>query len=206
MTDCCENICNTEIIDQQQKKTLIVVLVINALMFVVVLVAALIAKSSSLLSGSIDNLGDAITYGLSLYAVSRGNDVKAKVSLIKGLLIFTAAMAVTGQVIYKIANPAVPIFELMGLMTILSLGANFLCLALLTKHRAQDINMASVWECSRNDVIENVTVLFAAIGVWLTDSQWPDIIIALALILILYRSAFKIIRLSLTEINRSKAD
>jgi Co/Zn/Cd efflux system component len=204
MADCCNNVCEVDVIDEQQRRTLILVLVINALMFVVVLIAALIAKSSSLLSGSIDNLGDAITYGLSLYAVSRGNDVKARVSLIKGLLIFFAALAVTGQVIYKIINPAVPIFELMGLMTIISLGANFLCLGLLTKHRNQDINMASVWECSRNDVIENVTVLLAAIGVWLTDSQWPDIFIALILILILYRSAFRIIRLSIIEINRSK--
>jgi Co/Zn/Cd efflux system component len=206
MSNCCDNVCKTDVVDEQQRQTLKIVLVINALMFIVVLIAALIAKSSSLLSGSIDNLGDAITYGLSLYAVSRGNDVKVRVSLFKGILILTAAMAVTGQVMYKLANPAVPIFELMWLMTIISLVANFLCLGLLTKHRNQDINMASVWECSRNDVIENVTVLFAAIGVWLTESQWPDIIIALALILILYRSAFRIIPLSLTEIKKSKSD
>jgi Co/Zn/Cd efflux system component len=90
----------------------------------------------------------------------------------------------------------------MGLMTLLALAANFTCLALLWRHRNEDINMASVWECSRNDVIENLTVLIATVGVWLTQSQWPDTIIAIVLILILYRSAFRIIKRSIFEIGK----
>lgn len=199
MTDCCENICEPGITDQRQKKTLITVLIINAVMFAAVLAAALYAKSSSLLSGSIDNLGDALTFGLSLYAVARGNRIKARVSLFKGLLILSAAVLVTGQILYKIVNPAVPVFEVMGAMTVLALFANLLCLSLLRRHRHEDINMASVWECARNDVIENLTVLLAAAGVWLTRAQWPDIAIAVLLILVLYRSAFRIIRRSLSE-------
>lgn len=200
MGECCENICESELVGQRQKKTLFLVLIINAFMFIAVIIAALYANSSSLLSASIDNLGDTITYALSIYAVSRGNLAKAKVSLIKGLLILGAAMAVTGQILYKIVIPATPIFEVMGVMTIVALIANFTCLMLLWRHRNEDINMSSVWECSRNDVIENLTVLVAAIGVWLTQSQWPDTIVAILLIIILYRSAYRIIRRSKTEI------
>ena len=202
MADCCDNLCESEAISQRQSKTLILVLIINVAMFLAVLFAALYAKSSALLSGCIDNLGDAITYGLSLYAVSQGNHIKAKVSLFKGWLILVAAVAITAQIIYKMMKPEIPIFEIMGSMTILSLIANFACLALLWRHRGEDINMDSVWECSRNDVIENLAVLIAAGGVWLTKSQWPDIIIAVALILILYRSAFRIIRRSISEIRK----
>ena len=43
--------------------------------------AGLVAGSTALLSDSLDNLGDALTYGLSLYAVSRGPRSKAKVAL-----------------------------------------------------------------------------------------------------------------------------
>ena len=200
MSDCCANLCKSELVSQRQKQTLHLVLVINAFMFIAIVIAAIFAKSSSLLSGSIDNLGDALTYALSIYAVSRGNRTKGKVSLIKGLLILTAAIAVTGQIIYKLMNPATPIFEVMGVMTIVALFANFSCLMLLRRHRNEDINMESVWECARNDVIENLTVLIAAIGVWLTQSQWPDIIIAVLLIFILYRSAFRIIKKSIVEI------
>ena len=204
MDDCCDNICGPKIHDTKQRKTLTIVLGINAIMFLVVFMSALISKSSALLSGSIDNLGDAITYGLSLYAVAKGNTFKIKVSLLKGLLILSAALAVSGQVVYKLMHPIVPIFEIMGLMTILSLIANFTCLMLLWRHQNEDINMSSVWECSRNDVIENVSVLIAAIGVWITNSQWPDMAMALILVLILFRSAFRIINRSYVEIKNSK--
>lgn len=199
MDDCCDSVCETPDPGPAQKRALTAVLWINALLFVAVLIAALIASSSSLLSGSIDNLGDAVTYGLSLYAVSRGLRVKAKVSLFKGVLILVAALAVCAHVGYKLANPAVPVFEVMGLMTLLGLAGNGACLAILWRHRGEDINMASVWECSRNDVIENLSVLLAAGGVWLTAAQWPDTVVALVLVLILFRSAFRIIRRSVRE-------
>ncbi len=180
------------------------VLLINVVMFLAVLIAAFFANSSALFSGTIDNLGDAITYGLSLYAVSRGALYKAKVALVKGLLILFAAILVSGHVVYKLLNPEVPIFEVMGIMTVFSLLANAICLALLWKHRKEDINMASVWECSRNDVIENLAVLFAALGIWISKSQWPDLIIAVILIVILFRSASKIIWNSYSELKMAE--
>ena len=199
MADCCEGFCASEVTGIRQRRSLAWVLAINAVMFIAVAVAAVFAGSSSLLSGSIDNLGDAITYALSLWAVSRGGRAKARVSLFKGLLILVAALAVSGHMLYKLANPAVPVFELMGAMTLLALAGNFACLLILRRHRGEDINMDSVWECARNDVIENLTVLVAAFGVWLTASQWPDTLLALVLVVILYRSAFRIIRRSVRE-------
>jgi Co/Zn/Cd efflux system component len=183
-----------------QRSALTWVLVINALMFAGVLVAALIAGSSSMLSGTVDNLGDAITYALSLWAVSRGVRAKARVALFKGLLILLAALLVTGHVAYKFFHPSVPVFELMGIVTAFSLLANGLCLAILRRHRGDDINMTSVWECSRNDVIENLAVLLSAVGVWITAARWPDTVVALVLIAILYRSAIRVIRRSLREL------
>ncbi len=200
MGDCCE--IESDSLNRGQRKTLVRVLIINAAMFLTVLVAALFAKSSALLSGTIDNFGDALTYGLSLYAVSRGARFKAKVALIKGLLILFAAIMVSVHVFYKLKNPVVPIFEVMGVMTIFSLLANGLCLKLLWRHRREDINMASVWECSRNDVIENLTVLVAAVAIWVSSSQWPDLIVAGILIIILFRSAIGIVRKSLSELKK----
>lgn len=194
MDDCCDLDCET--LNRRQRRTLTQVLVINVVLFLVILVGALIAKSSSMLSGTIDNLGDAITYGLSLYAVSRGARQKAQVSLFKGFLILGAALFVLGHVVYKLFHPEAPVFEVMGGLTLVSLAANGACLALLWKHRKEDINMASVWECSRNDVVENLSVLLAALGVWLTRAQWPDLVVAGLLVLLLFRSAIGIIRSS----------
>ncbi|MBI1990515.1 MAG: cation transporter, partial [Betaproteobacteria bacterium] len=167
MTDCCEDKdCAIDALRERQSSTLKTVLGINAVMFLVELVAGIISGSVALLSDSLDNLGDALTYGLSLYAVSRGPRSKAKVALFKGGLILAAGLFVLGQVAYKILVPAVPAFETMGAISILALIANGTCLALLWRHRQDDVNMSSVWECSRNDIASNIAVFAAAAGVW----------------------------------------
>lgn len=73
MPDCCsDKECAIESLRARQSATLRMVLAINVVMFVVELASGLIARSTALLSDSLDNLGDAATYGLSLYVVSRG--------------------------------------------------------------------------------------------------------------------------------------
>lgn len=194
MTGCCEDkACAIEALQQRQGATLKVVLGINAVMFVVVLAAGILAASTALLADSLDNLGDALTYGLSLYAVSRGARSKARVALFKGVLILGAGLFVLGQVIYRIMVPAVPVFEAMGAVSILALIANGICLALLWKHRREDINMSSVWECSRNDIAANLAVMVAAAGVWLVQAGWPDLAVGFALACLFLRSAVRVL-------------
>jgi Co/Zn/Cd efflux system component len=81
----------------------------------------------------------------------------------------------------------------MGAFSLVGLVANSVCLYLLWRHRHEDINMGSVWECSRNDIASNLSVFFAAGAVWLTDSGWPDILVAIGLLCLLLRSAIRVI-------------
>ncbi|WP_245969822.1 cation transporter [Thiocapsa rosea] len=173
---------------------------INAVMFLVIATGAFYGNSTALLADSLDNLGDALTYGLSLYAVSRGAVVKAKVALFKGALIFLAACAVAAQIAYKLVVPSVPLFEVMGLFSLLGLAANSLCLYLLWRHRHDDVNMSSVWECSRNDIASNLSVFVAAGVVWLTGSGWADILVAIGLVWLLLRSAMRVISSAMAEL------
>lgn len=197
---CCDDSCSLDRLRERQRGTLQVVLIINAVMFFVIVAAALYGRSTSLLADSLDNLGDALTYGLSLYAVSRGADTKAKVALFKGGLILLVVIAIFSQIVYKLFVPSIPIYEVMGVFSLLGLAANALCLFLLWRHRNEDINMSSVWECSRNDIASNLSVFVAAGAVWLTGSGWPDIIVALALAILLLRSAIRIISSALAEL------
>ena len=203
MADCCEDkACTIDVLRGRQSATLKIVLAINAVMFVVELVAGLIAGSTALLSDSLDNLGDALTYGLSLYAVYRGPRSKAMVALFKGGLILAAGLFVLGQVAYRIVAPTLPLFEIMGFISLLALLANGSCLALLWKHREDDVNMSSVWECSRNDIASNIAVFVAAGGVWLTHSGSPDILVGLLLALLFLRSAVRVIKNAVTDLKR----
>jgi Co/Zn/Cd efflux system component len=201
MTDCCENkACAIEALRERQSGTLRIVLVINALMFVVVLAGGLLADSSAVIADSLDNLGDALTYALSLYAVGRGERAKGWVAMFKAVLILSAALLVVGQIVYKLMNPTIPIFEAMGLIGLLALAANGACLALLWKHRSEDVNMSSVWECSRNDIASNLAVIAAAGLVWAFGSGWPDIMIGALLAVVFLRSAMRVFRGALSAI------
>jgi cation diffusion facilitator family transporter len=195
VTDCCnEKECAIEALRSRQAGTLRIVLAINAVMFVGEFTAGLLARSTALLADSLDNLGDATTYGLSLYAVARGARAKAKIALFKSALILAAALFVIGQVAYSSVHPGMPVFETMGIVSLLALAANGTCLALLWKHRSEDVNMSSVWECSRNDIISNVAVFVAAGAVWLTASRWPDLIVGSLLAILLLHSAIRVMR------------
>ena len=200
MKGCCDHECSLEPLRERQRGTLQIVLAINALMFFVMVAAASYASSSALLADSLDNLGDALTYALSLYAVSRGAVVKAKVALFKGTLIFIAALTVIAQVGYRLFVPGVPVFEVMGIFSLAGLAANSICLFLLWRHRHEDVNMSSVWECSRNDIASNVSVFVAAGAVWFTGSGWPDIVVALGLSSLLMRSAIRVITSAMAEL------
>ena len=197
---CCENSCAVDAL-----RTLVQVLWVNAIMFLVIAGAALVGQSTALLSDSLDNLGDALTYGLSLYVVSQSLSAKARVALFKGGLILLGALVVIGQVVWKLLHPLVPSYEVMGVFSIIGVAANGLCLWLLWQHRTEDINMSSVFECSRNDIASNLSVFVAALGVWLFQSGWPDIIVASLLAALLLRSAIRVIRGALAELrNQNK--
>jgi Co/Zn/Cd efflux system component len=174
-------------------------------MFAVELTAGLLAASVSLVADSLDMLGDALVYGFSLYVVTRGARMKAVAALLKGGIMAAFGLFVLGQAIYRVMVPQLPVFEAIGAMGLLALAANGVCLGLLWRHRADDVNMTSVWLCSRNDIVANVSVLFAAFGVWLTDSGWPDILVGLALAVLFLRSALFVLRGSLVQLRVSGA-
>lgn len=201
MANCChDKACELEAIRERQSSTLKWVLAINTFMFVVELTAGLMSDSLSLLADSLDMLGDALVYGFSLYVVARGPEMKARAALLKGGIMAVFGLFVLGQAIYKILVPQLPIFEAIGAVGLLALAANGICFVMLWKHRAEDINMSSVWLCSRNDIIANIAVLFAAAGVWLANSGWPDILVGLALAALFLRSALFVLREAIAEL------
>jgi len=107
---------------------------------------------------------------------------------------------VLGQALYKIVYPQVPMAEAIGAIGLLALTMNSICFGLLWRHRDDDINMSSVRLCSRNDLIANVSVLFAALGVWPTRSGWPDILVGLALAVLVLKSALFVLSEAITEL------
>ena len=190
MDACCtEKSSALERLGERQAATLRRVLVVNAAMFVTELTAGLLAGSVALVADSLDMLTDALVYGFSLYVVRRGPVWKARAALAKAAVMGLFGLVVLGQLAYKLAYPQVPVVEAMGIVGALALVANGACFALLWRHRAEDINMRSVWLCSRNDVLANAAVLLAAWAVWALGSPWPDLAVGALISALFLRSA-----------------
>jgi len=206
MGECCScgKTLDVAAMQARHRRVLWIVLLINLATFLMMVGASWYSHSSSLLSGALDNLGDAATYLLSLLVVGAGVAAKARVALFKGVLILAAAVAVAAQIGWRLAHPQVPLFESMGLAALLNLAANGFCLWLLTPYRNDDVNLASAWECARNDIFEGVSVVLAAGLVALFGAGWPDLLVAIALLVVFLRSALRVLRIAMTELRASR--
>lgn len=191
MKECCEIRADVPI---AQRRVLRIVLWINAVMFVAELGGGLLASSTSLIADSVDMLGDALVYGFSLYAVGRGPAWQARAALLKGGIMALFGLVVLVEAGTKLIRGVVPAADVMGGVGLVAFAANAAVLFLLWRHRSDDLNMRSVWLCSRNDVVANVGVLAAAGGVAISGSAWPDITVGLLIAVLFVTSATTVIR------------
>jgi cation diffusion facilitator family transporter len=195
MDDCCSRKSDTLAqlaAKAGQRRVLIVVMVINAAMFAIEFGAGLVAQSSALMADSVDMLGDAFVYALSLFALSRGARWQAGAALAKGAIILAFGLGIVGESVVKIANGVTPSSTLMLVFAGIALVANLSCLAMLWRFRHANVNMSSTFECSRNDVASNIGVLAAGALVAVTASPWPDIVVGLAIAVLFLRSSFRV--------------
>lgn len=193
MAECCD--CENKKLDtlaKKQAKVLWIVLTINAVFFIAEFVSGILAKSVSLTGDSLDMLGDALTYGISLYVINKSLSAKVKASQFKASVMMITAIFVLGRAIITVVTQKVPVYEVMGVMSLLALGANLVCLWLLSKHKNDDINFSSVWLCSRNDIITNSSVIVASFFVYFYQSIWPDVLIGLGITILVGKSAIKV--------------
>lgn len=204
MSGCGDHSCGIGELKGRQRTVLIKVLLINAIMFIVEVTAGLLANSTALLADSLDMLGDTLVYGFSLYVIAREAKWQAISALIKGIIMMAFGLFVFSEALYKIIHPVVPVAEVMGVIGIMALAANATCLILLNIHRDDDINMYSVWLCSRNDIIANVSVLIAGALVWTLDSGWPDIIVGLGIAGLFIRSAIHVLKVAVKQMKEDQ--
>ena len=192
--NCCQN-KGSELtkLKKQQANVLWVVLFINLVMFFVEFGAGIRADSISLTGDSLDMLGDTLVYSSSLYVINKGSKAQAGSALLKGIIMFVFAVSVFARAIYQFSSGVIPEATVMSAIGFIALLANLVCLLLLARHREDNLNMSSVWLCSRNDIIANISVLAAAGLVFLTGSILPDLLFGLLLTFVFAKSAGKVL-------------
>jgi Co/Zn/Cd efflux system component len=175
-------------------RVLKIVLAINAVMFLAEFAAGVVAHSSALLADSVDMLGDALVYAMSMYALGRSDRWRAGAALANGGLIAALGIGIFAEAALKIVDGVPPLAGVMVRFGLIALGANLACFGLLYRFRRRDVNLSSTFECARNDVIANLGVLVAAAGVYRFSSPWPDVLVGTAIAIVFFRSALRILR------------
>ncbi|MBU0593998.1 MAG: cation diffusion facilitator family transporter [Gammaproteobacteria bacterium] len=201
MSGCCENkSCTLDAMRANHGRVLKIVLAVNVVMFAVEMLAGLAAHSTALLADAADMLGDALVYGFSLYVLTRDEIWQARAALLKGLFMLAFGLGVAAEAIYKTIYPILPHGETISLIGLLALAANTWCFLLLYRHRADNLNMSSVWLCSRNDLFANSGVIIAGLAVIYSQSRWPDIIVGGIISALFLNSAIGVLRQSIASL------
>jgi Co/Zn/Cd efflux system component len=187
------------------RRILWAVLAINAVMFAVEIGAGLAVGSASLQADALDFLGDSGNYAISLFVVGIALRYRAMAALAKG-----STMAIFGLWVLTITgwhawHVTLPYAFTMGAVGFTALAANAASFALLWSYRGGDANMRSAWICTRNDVLGNLAVLLAALGVFGTGTGWPDIIVAATMAALALQGATIVVRQSLAELRQPVA-
>lgn len=193
MTCCdCESTGQTLAQSAARRRVLWLVLAINVAIFLGEFGAGFWADSTALQGDSLDSLGDALVYGLSLVVLASSLRARAGAALFKGGIQLVFAGAVLAEVVRKLIVGAEPLPTVMAIAAGAALIANVACLALLTRFRGDDINMRSVWLCSRNDVIGNAGVLVTTALIAWTGWQWLDLAFGAGLALLFLRTGIQV--------------
>ncbi len=189
----------------EYRRRLWLVIAINGIMFLVELLGGALAGSRALQADALDFLGDTLTYGISLAVIGMSLRVRSTAALFKGLSLFLMGLWVAGSTLWSFFVLRTPEVPVMSAIALLALAANVVSVLILARYKDGDANVRSVWLCSRNDAIGNVAVLIAAAAVWLTDTPWPDLVVALGMAALFTSSAMKILRQAWNEYRSTHA-
>ena len=184
------------------RRVLWLVLAINAIMFLVEIGFGLAAGSASLQADALDFLGDAGNYTISLFVVGMALRYRATAALLKGATMAAFGLWVIGVTVWHAWQQTLPQAFTMGAVGSVALLANLVSFALLCAYREGDANMRSAWICTRNDVVGNLAVLLAALGVFGTGAGWPDLVVASTMAALALQGAAIVIKQSVGELRQ----
>ena len=204
---CCSNdTCSSNARATGRYRTVLwAVLAINLVMFLVEVIAGVAARSASLQADALDFFADAANYAISLFVLGMSLRWRAGAALAKGASMGLFGLWVVASVVWHALHGTVPAWGTMGAVGVAALLANGACLVLLSAWRDGDANMRSVWICSRNDVVANLAVLAAALGVFGTGTGWPDLVVAAVMAGLALHGAGTVIRQAMSELRDSRA-
>lgn len=183
--------------ENKEKQSLYIVLAINAILFIIELISGFISNSMGLIADSFDMLADSVVYSLALFAI--GGTLLRKKNIAKAAGYLQLILAIWGfiEVLRRfIGIESLPSFQTMIGISILAFIGNAICLYVLQKSKSKEAHMQASMIFTSNDIIVNLGVILAGVFVYITHSQYPDLIIGIIVFILVVKGAFNIFKLS----------
>ena len=163
-----------------KRRTLWVVLWLNVALAVGFFIFGYFADSNALIANGLDNSSDALVYVLSLLALTRTRTWKRNAARLSGILLLVLAGGVIADAIRRFVEGSEPGGIMMMAMAAVAAMVNLVCLRLLQKLQQKDVNLRAATTFSFNDFVANGGIILAGIIVMLTGSNWPDLVVGVA--------------------------
>lgn len=171
---------NLRIDTAEKRRTLHIVLWLNVAIAIGFFASGWAGDSNALLANGLDNSSDAIVYALSLLALTRSAIWKRSAARLSGIMLLLFAVGVVFDAVRRFIEGSEPLGLVMLGMAGIAAVVNLICLWLLKRIEHKDVNLRAATTFSFNDFISNGGIIVAGVVVLWTGSNWPDLIVGLA--------------------------
>ncbi len=166
--------------DARQRRILGIVLVLNVAIAIGFFGTGAFGDSSALIANGLDNTSDAFVYALSLFAMSRSDRWKRIAAAVSGSLLILFASGILFDAGRRFLEGSDPLGPIMIVMAVIAAAVNLACVILLRRIQDPDINVRAANTFSLNDFVANLGILVAGgLVAWL-GSNWPDLVVGVA--------------------------
>jgi Co/Zn/Cd efflux system component len=155
-------------------------LLLNVAIAVGFFVLGAFGDSSALIANGLDNTSDSVVYAISLFAMTRSDSWKRAAANVSGALLLILAIGIAVDAVRRYYSGSEPLGPLMISMALVAAIVNGICIWLLARLEDPDVNVRAANTFSLNDFISNGGILVAGGLVWWLGTNWPDLVVGMA--------------------------
>ena len=175
------------------KKAISCVILLNLSYFMIEFYSAYRIGSASLFADSIDFLEDTAINVLILFSVSWSLKNRLRLSMFLALLILIPGLTALWAIGQQFINKSYPDSFDLSLVGFGALIINLFCIKILLRFQNNQESLYRIaFLSAKTDILSNLAIIAAGIFLYFFPSIWPDILVALCIVIINFDASFKV--------------
>jgi len=149
--------------------------------------------SASLFADSIDFLEDTAINALILFSVSWSLKNRLRLSMFLALLILIPGLTALWTIGQQFINKSYPDSFDLSVVGFGALIINLICIKILLRFQNNPESLYRIaFLSAKTDILSNLAIIAAGIFLYFFPSIWPDILVALCIVIINFDASFKV--------------